>query len=178
MPHIKLNNDLPGIVGLMEYRPQTGKALRGLAQALLVENSSLSRGERELIASYVSWLNECEFCCRSHSAVASALLNGDKAIVQKVKEDFESSSVSPKMKALLEIAKQVQKKALGVSPEMISRARATGATDQCIHDTVLVAAAFCMYNRYVDGLATFAPKEEQAYDAMGMRLKEHGYLNV
>ncbi|QDK38640.1 carboxymuconolactone decarboxylase family protein [Bdellovibrio sp. NC01] len=178
MPHIKLDNQFPGIVGLMEYRPETGRALRGLAHALLVEDSSLSRAERELIASYVSWLNECQFCCRSHSAVASALLDGDKSIVEQVKRDYKTADISDKMKALLEIAGQVQKKALGVSPEMMAKARAAGASDACIHDAVLVASAFCMFNRYVDGLATFAPAEEHAYDMMAVRLKNEGYLKV
>jgi hypothetical protein len=52
-----------------------------------------------------------------------------------------------------------------------------GATDLEIHDTVLIAAAFCMYNRYVDGLATSAPRDPEFYIATGARLAEEGYAN-
>ncbi len=178
MPHISLSPEFPGIIGLLKYRQDTGRVLSELAETILVKNSTLTRGERELIASYVSYLNECQFCTRSHSAVASALLNGDKALVNQVKQNYKQANISEKLKALLTIAGQVQKEAKKVSAEIVEEARRHGASDLEIHDTVLIAAAFCMYNRYVDGLATFAPNEEKAYDVMGERLRDQGYLNV
>lgn len=176
MPHIKLNNELPGIVGLMAFRPETAKPLLELAETLLVKPSSLSRGERELIASFVSHLNECQFCTRSHSAAAAALHEGNKSLVQQVKADFRKAPISAKMKSLLQIASQVQKSPQGVTESAVEIARTEGATDTEIHDTILIAAAFCMYNRYVDGLKALTPQEEAAYDEMGMQIRERGYL--
>lgn len=175
MPHIQLNNDLPGIVGLMGYRPETAKPLNLLAQTLLVQPSSLTRGERELIASFVSNLNECQFCTRSHSAIAGSLLENNFDLVEQVKRNYKEAPISNKMKALLTIAGQVQSKALGVTTEMIAAAQKQGATDVEIHDTVLIAAAFCMYNRYVDGLRAFTPDSTEAYRQIGKQIAETGY---
>lgn len=174
--HIAVPKGLPGIIGLLVYCPETAKPLTELAQVLLRNDSTLSRGERELIASYVSSLNECTFCCNSHSAIAACELDGDKALVQAVKEDFTTAAISEKMKALLAIAKKVQKKARSVNARDIAKAKREGATDREIHDTVLIAAAFCMYNRYVDGLGTWAPEDEATYDAMGQQIAQFGYV--
>lgn len=175
MPHIQLNNELPGIVGLMGYRPETAKPLNLLAQTLLVQPSTLTRGEREMIASYVSNLNECKFCTNSHTAIAGALLENNYELVEQVKRNFKEAPISNKMKALLEIAGQVQSRALGVTKEMILAAQKQGATDIEIHDTVLIAAAFCMYNRYVDGLRALTPDSAEAYRQIGKQIADGGY---
>ncbi|NCD70154.1 carboxymuconolactone decarboxylase family protein [Mucilaginibacter agri] len=164
MAYIELNNDLPGIRGLMAYRPDTAYALNDIAEVLLRDdNNSLSRGERELIATYVSYLNDCFFCQNVHGAVAGHYLNCNIAQIDAVKHDFNQTDLSDKMKALLTIAGSVQKGGKQVSTEQIELARETGATDTEIHDTVLIAAAFCMFNRYVDGLGTWAPQDRQFY---------------
>lgn len=174
--HIAVPEGLPGIVGLLAYCPETAKPLTELAEVLLRGESTLTRGERELIASYVSSLNECTFCCNSHSAIAACELGGDKELVEAVKDDYKTADISEKMKALLAIAKKVQKKARSVNALDVARARKHGATDREIHDTVLIAAAFCLYNRYVDGLGTWAPVNQEAYDAMGQQISAHGYV--
>jgi uncharacterized peroxidase-related enzyme len=174
MPHINLDERLPGILSLMAFRPQTAKALNALADALLVEPSSLSRGERELIAAFVSSLNVCEFCCDSHSAFAAAQLPDGHQIVAAIKKDVATAPISAKMKSLLYIAQQVQQSGQNVTTSHILNAKALGATDEEIHDTVLIAAAFCMFNRYVDGLSTHvAPKE--AYEQMAQKIILQGY---
>ena len=176
MPHLPLPADLPGIIGLFAYRPETGSPLSALAEVLLRGPSTLSRGERELIAAHVSARNECRFCAGSHSAFAAAQLEGGHDVVERVKADVATAPISDKMKALLTIAGQVQQSGRAVRDESVSAARTAGATDTEIHDTVLIAAAFCMYNRYVDGLATVAPEDPAAYDAMAAEIVEHGYL--
>ncbi|MDR8394002.1 peroxidase-related enzyme [Aliifodinibius sp. S!AR15-10] len=176
MAHIELQNQLPGIVGLLTQFKETAKPLSELAQVLLRGDSTLSEGERELIASLVSSRNECKFCMNSHGATASHLLGDDKELVKQVQEDFRSAPISDKMKALLHIAAQVQKGGTHVTDQDISAAKEKGATDKEIHDTVLIAAAFCMYNRYVDGLGTFAPDDEEAYEEHGKVLATEGYL--
>ena len=177
MPHIELPVGLPGILGPMAFRPETAKPLNELAEILLRGPSSLSPGERELIATYVSSRNDCHFCQSIHGAVAAYHLGGNEQLVLDVKESAERAPVSDKLKALLAIAGQVQKGGKHVATEDIERARQAGATDIEIHDTVLIAAAFCMYNRYVDGLGTWAPRDPEAYAAMGARLAEQGYVN-
>jgi len=175
MPHIALPA-MPGIVGLMQYRQDTGHALSVLAETLLRGDSPLSRGERELIAAHVSKGNGCHFCHRSHAAFAAAQLDGGEAFVTNTLSDVAASSLSPKMKALLEIAGHVRELGTKVTEADIATARAAGASDRELHDTVLIAAAFCMYNRYVDGLGTFAPPEGEAYREMAARIVSDGYV--
>jgi uncharacterized peroxidase-related enzyme len=174
MPHIALSEELPGISAGFAFRPETAKPMRDLAHILLHEPNSLTPGERELIATYVSSQNDCYFCQTSHGAAAACHLGGGE-IVKQVKTDFQSASVTPKLKALLAIAGKVQQDGKRVSVEDIAQAKAHGATDIEIHDTVLIAAAFCMYNRYVDGLGTWQPRDESMYAEMGKHLAEHGY---
>ena len=148
----------------MAYRPETEAPLNALAELLLrSDDNSLSRGERELIATYVSYLNDCFFCQNVHGALAGHYLECNVRQIDEIKEDFTSSPISDKMKALLSIAGSVQKGGKNVTPEQVAHARANGATDTEIHDTVLIAAAFCMFNRYVDGLGTWAPADRQFY---------------
>lgn len=174
MPHIPIPEHLPGIRGLLAYRPDTGMPLSQLADALLVGDSPLSRGERETIAAFVSGRNECAFCMDSHAAAARHLLGDEHATVDAVLADVDTAPVSAKMKALLAIAAKVQRGGRIVTDYDVAAARAEGATDRDIHDTVLIAAAFSMYNRYVDGLATLRA-DPAAYVEMGKRLAEFGY---
>jgi uncharacterized peroxidase-related enzyme len=176
MPHIALPEHLPGISAGFAFRPETGKPMRELAHILLHGPSSLTPGERELIATYVSSQNDCYFCQTSHGAAAAAHLHGDTALVDQVKHDFLHANISPKLKTLLHIAGKVQQGGKQVTPHDIAAARQVGATDLEIHDTVLIAAAFCMYNRYVDGLGTWQPNDQTMYAQMGKHLAEHGYL--
>ena len=178
MPHITLNSDEPGIRGLMRFRPETAGPLNELAEVLLRAPNSLTPGERELIAAYVSGLNECTFCCSCHSAYAAAQLPGGMALVRDVRADAASAPVSAKLKALLGIAAAVQHSGQKVCEADVAAARACGATDVEIHDTVLIAAAFCMFNRYVDGLATFAPDDPAVYEARVERMLTVGYVGT
>jgi uncharacterized peroxidase-related enzyme len=176
MPHISLPADLPGIRGPMVFRPETSKPLNELAEVLLRGPSTLTRGERELIATYVSSQNDCYYCQNAHGAIAAAHLDGDEAIVQSVKRDFLQADVSDKLKALLQIAGKVQQGGKKVTSEDVQHARQLGATDLEIHDTVLIAAAFCMYNRYVDGLGTWAPQDADGYRQRGKLVARDGYV--
>jgi uncharacterized peroxidase-related enzyme len=175
MPHIKLPEGVPGILGPMAFRPETAKPLNELAEILLCGPGTLSPAERELIATFVSAQNDCFFCQTTHGAAAAYRLGGDEQLVLDVKQNFESADISPKLKALLGIALKVQRGGKNVQSPDIDRARKEGASDLEIHDTVLIAAAFCMYNRYVDGLATWAPTDPERYREAGARLATEGY---
>jgi uncharacterized peroxidase-related enzyme len=177
MAHITLPDGAPGILGPMIAYPETQKHLSGLAEALLRGPSSLTPGERETIAAYVSAGNECRFCMESHAAAARAHLGDKRHLVDQVLADVASAPVTPKMKALLAIAAKVRRDGRLVQAADVERARAEGADDKAIHDTVLIAAAFCMFNRYVDGLGTWAPEDPAAYVESGVRLAEQGYIN-
>jgi uncharacterized peroxidase-related enzyme len=176
MAHIKLlNEELPGIVGLLNYRPETAQPLLDLAETLLRGPSSLSSGEREIIAASVSYWNKCHFCHTSHAAAAAAHLKSGLSLIDDIKAGLPNTPVSAKLRALLHIAHQVQGNGKNVIDDDIAAAREEGATDIEIHDTVLIAAAFCMYNRYVDGLGTWAPGPNEAYAEMGNRMAHVGY---
>src|SRR6202012_5303930 len=175
MPHIPLDPALPGITGLLNYRQDTALPIRQLTQTLLRGESTLSEGERELIATVTSHGNQCKFCTAAHTAAADALL-GERETAEMVKADPEKAPVSAKMKHLLEIARRVQADARTVSPELVAKARHEGATDLEIHDTVLIAALFCLYNKYVDGLASVTPTEPAFYERLAGILKTKGYM--
>jgi len=174
MPHIPLEVHLPGITGLLEYRQDTAAPIRELTQVLMRGSSTLTEAERELIATIVSHRNECKFCETAHTAAADVLL-GEHTTCESIKHDISTAPVSDKMKKLLIIASQVQQSGKSVSKSAIQDAKDAGATDIEIHDTVLIAALFCLYNRYVDGLATVAPDDPAFYTSLGERLKNNGY---
>ena len=178
MPHIALPEGLPGIVGPLTAYPDTEGPLNALADALLRGPSSLTPAERELIAAYVSRRNECVFCSNTHAAVARHHFGDDRALVDRALEDPESAPLSEKMRALLAIAAKVRDDGRTVSVEDVERARRAGADDRAVHDAVLTAAAFCMYNRYVDGLATWAPEDPAVYEQMGAELGARGYGQI
>ncbi|WP_461149566.1 carboxymuconolactone decarboxylase family protein [Spirosoma pulveris] len=178
MPHIPLPDGVPGIRSLVMYRPDTGHHLYALAQALLragSPDSTLTSAERELIAAFVSKQNQTDFCMKSHAAASRHLYADQRDLVDQTLADTETARISTKLKALLTIADHVRADARTVSAELVAAARTEGATDGDIHDTVLIAASFCMYNRYVDGLATLTPTDPAAYDAMGERMGTMGY---
>jgi uncharacterized peroxidase-related enzyme len=177
MAHIRLAEGIPGILGPMAFSPETAKPLNALAEVLLRAPNTLAPEEREMIATYVSSQNDCYFCQHAHGAVAAYRLGGNEKLVNDVTLNFESAAISEKMKALLAIAGKVQKGGKQVTSGDVERAREKGATDKEIHDTVLIAAAFCMYNRYVDGLATWAPTDPALYSENGKRLVESGYVH-
>jgi uncharacterized peroxidase-related enzyme len=175
MAHITLPEGAPGIIGPMAAYPESEKHLNGLAEVLLRGPSSLTSAERETIAAYVSAGNECRFCCQSHAAAARAHYGEQRNLVDQVLADAAGAPVSPKMKALLAIADKVRRDGRLVRSADVELARANGADDRAIHDTVLIAAAFCMFNRYVEGLGTWAPEDPADYVESGVRLAEHGY---
>jgi uncharacterized peroxidase-related enzyme len=174
MPFISVEAHLPGVTGLLEFRKETAEPLREITQILLRGPSTLSEAERELIATIVSHKNQCAYCVTSHAAAADAYF-GNNETTSKMREDIESAPITDKMKVLLTIAAQVQESGKSVTPAAIEAAKLAGATDLELHDTVMIAALFCFYNRYVDGLGTIAPTDPAYYQSMAERLKNNGY---
>ena len=174
MAYIELNNRLPGITGLLENRVDTAEPIRVLTQILLRGENTLTEMERELVATIVSYKNQCRFCTNAHAATVIAL-GGTKELLDKVYHDLENAPLSEKMKALLVIGSKVQEIGKAVLPEHVNRAKKAGATDTEIHDTVLIAALFCLYNRYVDGLGTYCPEDPAYYQKLAGRLVTIGY---
>jgi uncharacterized peroxidase-related enzyme len=176
MAHIRLSSAAPGMTGLLQSRPETAKPLRELAQLLLRNSTALTPAEGETIATYVSVLNRCEYCSRSHGAVARILLGYDGDLVGDLRSGIYLGGLNARMAALMRLAALVQAIPVGVAPADIEEAKEAGAGEGDIHDTVLIAAAFCMYNRYVDGLGTAVPENADAYEAIGRRLVDQGYV--
>jgi uncharacterized peroxidase-related enzyme len=177
MPHIALPEGIPGIRSALQFRPETARPLLELAEVLLRGANTLTSAERETIAAFVSARNDCRFCYSSHRAAAAHHSGGDYSVVDAVRLDHLTAPVSAKLKALLTIAGKVQEGGKQVTPADVENARGAGASDVEIHDAVLIAAAFCMFNRYVDGLATFTPQDDDTYDQMGRRMAHQGYVN-
>lgn len=176
MAHIHVPENVPGIRSLVMFRPDTGKPLYELAEILLRGESPLSSAERELIAAYVSRQNDCVFCSCSHAAASRAHYGEQEAVVDAVLQDPSTAPISAKLKALLVIADKTRERGNLVAPEHVEAARREGATDRDIHDTVLIAASFSMFNRYVDGLSTLTPTDHEVYAEMGKRMATVGYV--
>lgn len=175
MPHINLNNNFPGIRSAMAFSPETAAPMSELAEVLLRSNDGLSLAERELIGMYVSYLNDCFYCNHSHGAIACIYLDGDSELVEQVRRDYSKADISGKLKSLLAIAAKVQKGGKNVTTADVDLAKENEATDKDIHDTVLIAAAFCMFNRYVDGLATTTPTNMESYPLRAKQIADNGY---
>jgi uncharacterized peroxidase-related enzyme len=171
--------DAPGILGPMKAYPDTAKTLNELAEKLLVrETPTFSKADRETLAAYVSYLNQCIFCSESHAAVADFHWN-KPGFRKEVWENLEKAPITDRLRSLLKISAKVQKHAGSVTKDDVNHALQLGATEHDVHDTVLIAAAFCMFNRYVDGLGTFAPpRGDQAYTMMGKMLGQGGYAHT
>jgi uncharacterized peroxidase-related enzyme len=177
MSYIPVPDDLPGIRGLLAFKPATGVPVAQLIHQLLRGDSPLSVVERETIAAHVSGLNECEFCARSHTAAIHHL---DHRGVSDSPAPAPADPAPPgsRLAALLAVAAAVAQGGHHVTEQLVAAARSAGAGDEEIHDTVLIAAAFCMLNRYVDGLNADTPHDQAAYDAMGVQMALHGYLGA
>ena len=178
MPHIPLPEGAPGPRGPMLFRPETAEPMSEMAEVLMRGPSTLTLAERELIGTYVSAQNDCRYCQTIHGAVAAhymGVTEEHEQLVLQIKCDPSTAPISPKLKALLKIAGHVQQGGKHVTAEDITQARQHGATDLEIHDTVLIAANFCMMNRYVDGLATWAPEDPDFYRRRAANLAQHGY---
>jgi uncharacterized peroxidase-related enzyme len=178
MPYVPVPADRPGISGLLAFKPALGRKFREFAEELMCSPSPLSQGERELIAAYVSAGNQCHFCMSSHAAAARHALPDDGSLTSAVCQDVDSAAISDRMRALLANADKVRIGGQNVTPEDVARARAVGVDDEQLHDAVLVAATFCMANRYVDGLDAITPHDEDLYDKAGERLATQGYLHI
>ena len=147
--------------------------MRALAQALLRGPSPVDAATRELVATYVSSRNGCRYCTRSHAAVARRL--GDPARVDAVSKDA-LGGLDDRTRALLAIAEHVRVHVTPLPRELVDAARAAGADDVAVHDVALVAAAFSMFNRYVESLDALTPDEgSEAYAASAERLTTTGY---
>jgi uncharacterized peroxidase-related enzyme len=175
MPHIKLNENLLGMRALLEFSPKTAHPINELAEILLREDNTLSRGDRELIGTYVSYLNNCFFCQNVHGSLAQFYMQCDMKFIDDIKTDYEKMPLPYKMKALLAIAASVQRGGKNVTHDQIEKAKIEGATDKEIHDTVLIAAFFCMCNRYVDGLNTTSNPDRQFYIERSETRANEGY---
>ena len=175
MPHIDFKNDFPGIRSAMAYSPKTAEPMGVLAEILLRSNEGLTRAERELIGMYVSYLNDCFYCHHSHGEIACIYLGEGRELVEQVRTDYNHAPIPGKLKALLAIAAKVQQSGKSVTAADVEKAKKEGATDRDIHDAVLIAAAFCMFNRYVDGLAASTPTDMTSYAIRAKQVAEFGY---
>lgn len=178
MPHINFNNAYPGIRAALSFRPEVALPLGMLADILLRSSAGLSMADRELIGMHVSALNNCDYCFKSHAAIACIYLNNDHQLISDIQKDYNNAPITDKLKSLLNIAGKVQQSGKAVRAEDIENARQHGASDIDIHDTVLIAALFCLFNRYVDGLATTAPADEESYRTRARQVADHGYSGV
>lgn len=178
MPYIDFGNAYAGIRGALAFRPAVAEPLGMLTDVLMRGESGLTRAERELIGMHVSALNNCDYCFRSHAAIACIYLGNNEELVKSIHQNFQDANISPKLKALLALAGKVQISGKAVSEQDIAEAKNAGATDVDIHDTVLIAALFCLFNRYVDGLSAITPADEESYKNRAKQVVENGYTGV
>jgi uncharacterized peroxidase-related enzyme len=174
--------DVPGILAAIRLTPGLGVHLRGLADELLVNafpGATISRGEREMLATAVSAENDCFYCMDSHGAFATAVFErsgatGLEALIDGIKLG-SSDGVDEKMQALLHIARVVRRDSRELTASDVAAAKTAGASDADVQLAVLIASAFSMYNRMVDGFRAKTPPTAEAYRARAAEIAEHGY---
>jgi uncharacterized peroxidase-related enzyme len=174
--------DVPGILTALRLTPELGIHLRGLADELLVndfEGATISRAEREMLATATSAANDCFYCMDSHGSFATALLEQSGAddlvpLVDVIKQG-SSDGLSAKMSALVHIARTVRGEPRDLTAADVATAHAAGATDADVQLAVLIAAAFSMYNRMVEGFRARTPPSAEAYRARASEIATHGY---
>jgi uncharacterized peroxidase-related enzyme len=174
--------DAPGITAAIRLTPGLGIHLRGLADELLVHDfpgATLSRAEREMIAAATSAANDCFFCMDSHAAHATALLErGGATEFVPVLDEIKLGSferLDDKMRALIEIAGKVRREARDLTAADVAVAQAAGATDADVQLAVLIAAAFSMYNKMVEGFRAKTPPNVEVYRGRAAEIADHGY---
>jgi uncharacterized peroxidase-related enzyme len=174
--------DVPGILTAIRLTPGLGVHLRGLADELLVNDfagATISRGEREMLATAVSAANDCFYCMDSHGAFATAVLersgDGGLAGLIDVIKTGSSEGLGEKMQALLHIARTVRREPRELTAAEVEAAKAAGASDADVQLAVLIAASFSMYNRIVEGFRAKTPPTPEAYRARAAEIAEHGY---
>ncbi len=176
MAHIELPEGAFGIRGPMMVRPEVAIHLNELASVLLHDEHTLSKADREFIGTAASAANNCEYCSNIHAAITAAHAGSTRvAILESAASETTSDN---KVAALASLAKLVTQGGKAITEEAISRARSAGATDTEIHDSILIGASFCMFNRYVDGLATPTPNAHEAYDTMARERAAKGYRAI
>jgi uncharacterized peroxidase-related enzyme len=174
--------DVPGILTALRLTPELGIHLRGLADELLVndfQGATLVRAEREMLATAVSAANDCFYCMDSHGAFATALLELSGAtervpLVDGIKLG-SSDGFDDKMRALLHIARTVRGEPRELTATDVAAAHAAGATDADVQLAVLIAAAFSMYNRMVEGFRAKTPPTAEVYRDRATEIAAHGY---
>jgi uncharacterized peroxidase-related enzyme len=174
--------DVPGILAAIRLTPGLGVHLRGLADELLVNDfpgATLVRAEREMLATAVSAGNDCFYCMDSHGAFATALLEktGDHdrlALIDEIKSG-SSSGLDPKMQALLHISRTVRREPRDLTSADVDAALGAGATDADVQLAVLIAAAFSMYNRMVEGFRARTAPTPEAYRSRAAEIADFGY---
>lgn len=155
--------------------PETSKPLLAYHEVLLRGPSPLSVAERELIAGYVSGLNECQYCHGVHEATARAFgIPAD--LMAHLLDDVERAPVSEKLKPLLRYVRKLTESPARITQADAEAVFAAGWTDQALHDAVSVCALFNFMNRLVEGLGIRAA--ENYFDAGSKRLHDIGYAGL
>ena len=174
--------EVPGIGAAMRLTPTLGIHLRALADELLVNDfpgATLTRVEREMLATAVSASNDCFFCMDSHAAHAAALLTpaGQAELAPALEAIAVGSSdgLGSKLAGLVHIARTVAADARRLTAADIAAARAAGATDGDVQLAVLIASGFSMYNRLVDGLRARTPDDVAVYRERAAEIAANGY---
>ena len=174
--------DVPGIVTALQLTPALGIHLRGLADELLVDDfkgATITRPQREMLACAVSAANDCFYCMDSHGAFATALLERSGAgemvpLIDTIKQG-SSDGFDEKMRCLLHIARTVRGDARDLTARDVAAAHSAGASEADVQLAILIASAFSMYNRIVEGFRAKTPPTAEAYRARAQEIAAHGY---
>jgi uncharacterized peroxidase-related enzyme len=174
--------DVPGIIAAIRLTPGLGLHLRGLADELLVNDfpgATLVRAQREMLATAVAAAHDCFYCMDSHGAFATAVLERsgatDRAPLIDIIKLGSSDGLGDKMGALLHIARTVRGEPRELTVSDVAAAHAAGASDADVQLAVLIAAAFSMYNRMVEGFRARTPPTADAYRSRAAEIAAHGY---
>lgn len=158
---------------LLAFDPEAANHLAALSHTLMHKPSPLSAGLRELIATYTSYLNDCEFCMKAHAAVASKLL-GDESLVWSVIDNLETSALAEKEKALLRFVQKVTLTPSSITAADTLALNQAGWDDASIFYAISACALFNFYNRWISASGVH-PVSDEAFKRLASRMAVAGY---
>ncbi len=167
---------IPQIMHLFAFKHEATQHLRKFTQAVMRGPSPLTPALRELIAAFVSTLNRCNFCSKSHTAVA-AMLFGDASLVDAVVHDYRTAPISEAERKLFAYIERLTLAPASAAAEDVADLRAAGWSDEAIYDAITVCALFNFYNRWVEGSGV-EDMSPEGYARSADRIAAAGYAGA
>jgi uncharacterized peroxidase-related enzyme len=175
VPYLKSLPDDAVLLQVFRAYPDTARPLLDYHELVMRGPSPFTVAERELIAAYVSGVNECGYCHGVHTATAEAF-GIPEGLLEALLADLDTAPVDERIRAVLRYVGKLTEAPARLTDEDAAAVLAAGWDERALHDAVIVCALFNFMNRMVNGLGI---KADESYFALsGKRLRDVGYTGL